>query len=108
MLKTSEITRDLKEGLRNNGYMYAPFDIKIMMLKEEIINSVCETAGFKNRREYSLEDAVAILDAKTKTYDDNRDIFSSYINAVLNIVGEFQGSIILWEQTDYTDPKLVK
>ena len=107
MLRTSEITRDLKERLKSDRYMYVPYDMKIMLLKEEIINSICDSAGFKNRRGYSLEDAVSILDIKTKIEGDNRNIFASYINAVINIVSELQGSMILWEQTDYTDPKLV-
>ena len=92
MLKTSQITKDMKRNMNQNGYNYLSTDMKIMLLKEEIKNEICEELQFKNRGEYSIEDMISLLDRNTMVSGMNRELFSSYIHAVTNILSEMQGS----------------
>lgn len=98
MLKTSQITKEMKRNMNHNGYNYLPHDMKIMLLKEEIHNEICEELNLKNRGEYGIEDMIMLLDRNTMVSGVNREIFSSYIYAVINILGEMQGSVISWNQ----------
>ena len=41
-----------------------------------------------------------VMDVKTRLERTSREIFSSYINGILNIASEIQGSVISWKQGD--------
>ena len=100
MLETSKITDELKTRLIKQKYMNLPYDMKIHVLVKELKKSLGELISYREITKYSLNDIVYALDARLITYGYNRYIFCSYINSIINIVGNFQGSMITWDQSD--------
>lgn len=108
MLKTSQITQTMKRNMAQNGYNYLSNDMKIMLLKEEIKNEIYDELQLKNSGEYSIEDMILLLDRNTMVSGMNRELFSSYIYAVTNILSDMQGSVISLNQEKDMGSDIIK
>lgn len=100
MLFTSKVEKEIREDINYNGYNYVSKDMKMQLLKDAVSNSMASYLKIENRGNYSLSDLVMVMDIRTRHDRTSREIFSSYINGILNIASEIQGSVISWKQSD--------
>ena len=100
MLFTSKVEKEIRDDINYNGYNYVSQDMKMQLLKDAVSNSMASYLKIENRGNYSLSDLVMVMDVKTRLERTSREIFSSYINGILNIASEIQGSVISWKQSD--------
>ncbi len=104
MLFTSKVEKEIRDDINYNGYNYVSQDMKMQLLKDAVSNSMASYLKIENRGNYSLSDLVMVMDVKTRLERTSREIFSSYINGILNIASEIQGSVISWRQNDEEKP----
>lgn len=100
MLFTSKVEKEIRDDINYNGYNYVSKDMKMQLLKDAVSNSMASYLKIENRGNYSLSDLVTAMDVRIRSEGKNREIFSSYINGILNIASEIQGFVISWKQSD--------
>lgn len=100
MLFTNKVEKEIREDINYNGYNYVSKDMKMQLLRDAVSNSMASYLKIENRGTYSLNDLVMVMDARTRLERTSKEIFSSYINGILNIASEIQGSIISWKQSN--------
>lgn len=100
MLYTNLITNEIKEDMIQNGYNLVDYNKKLILLRKATKNSMLHLLNVKDKTPFSLNDAVRMLDYKTTGEMANKMLFASYINSVINIASEIQGSVITWDQQE--------
>lgn len=103
MLYTSKVINGIKNNIEAKKFKSASDEQKIKMLKSAVVNSMLGIRDTRPNNNISLLDATMWFNARINSKRLKNDVFSSYISAILNIVGEMQGSVISWNNTTCTE-----
>ena len=103
MLYTSKVINGIKNNIEAKKFKSASDEQKIKMLKSAVVNSMLGIRDTRPNNNISLLDATMWFNARINSKRLKNDVFSSYISAILNIVGEMQGSVISWNNTICTE-----
>lgn len=107
MLYTSKVINEIKNNIEAKKFKSASDEQKIKMLKSAVVNSML---GIRDTRPNNISLLDATMWLENRMIGDRinskglkNDVFSSYIIAILNIVGETQGTFISWNNTICTE-----
>ena len=103
MLYTSKVINGIKNNIEAKKFKSASDEQKIKMLKSAVVNSMLGIRDTRPNNNISLLDATMWFNARINSKRLKNDVFSSYISAILNIVGEMQGTVISWNNTICTE-----
>ncbi len=107
MLDTDKIYKDLKIKLVREGFLnLSPID-KVCLIEKKLKEITAKKIGVKNIDKYELPDMLEMLNMTMNSESEAQKTFTSYNNAITNLMSSIQGYGIVNDASVEKEPKIL-
>ncbi len=107
MLDTDKIYKDLKIKLVREGFLNLSSIDKVCLIEEKLKEITARKIGVKHVDKYELIDMLEMLNMTMNSESEAQRTFTSYNNAITNLMSSIQGYGIVNDASAEKEPKIL-